>query len=115
MTHDHVEGVAVNHQEQAVVGSPMDCAINDFNFAEVNTQVVSQELVVISRNIDEPNSLADLSQELLNHVVVFLRPVPGRLQSPAVNDIPHKVDGVRVYLAEEVEKSFALTPPGSKV
>ena len=47
----------------------------------------TRELVVVAGNEDHPRALADLAQQLLDDVVVGLRPVPVALELPAVDDV----------------------------
>ena len=55
--------------------------------AELAADVVAQKFVVIAGNIDDARAFTSLAQELLDDVVVFLRPVPAAPQTPSVDDI----------------------------
>ena len=70
--------------------------------------IVAQEFVVIAGQIDDARALAGLAQQLLHHVVVGLRPVPARLQLPAVDDVADQIDRVGVVIAQEIEKLLGL-------
>jgi hypothetical protein len=46
---------------------------------------------------------------------VGLRPVPARLQPPAVDDVADEVEGVGVVAPEEVEKQRRLAAPRAEM
>jgi hypothetical protein len=108
MPNHDVEGVPMNDEVAATVCTLVDGSVCYFDATEVCSQVVPQELVMIAGDIDETDALPDLAQELLDDVVVLLRPVPGCLKPPAVNDIADKVDGVGVDLPQKVEEHPTL-------
>ena len=58
---------------------------------------------------------AAVAQNALDDVVVRPRPVPMFAQLPAVDDIPHQVQGVGIVVVQEVEKEFRLAPGGAQV
>ena len=72
--------------------------------AEMRSEIVAQELVVIARDVDEAGSLAGLAQQLLNDVVVGLRPVPAGAQLPSVDDVADQIDGVGIVVTQEIEQ-----------
>ena len=68
----------------------------------------AQELVVIAGDVDDARALAALAQQLLHHVVVRLRPVPGAAQPPAVDDVADQIDRLGVVVAQEIEQELGL-------
>ena len=88
----------------------MDDAVADLDAAEMDAAELAQELVVVARNVDDARALARLAQQLLHHVVVGLRPVPGRAQPPAVDDVADEVDRIRLVLAQEFQHRLRLSP-----
>ena len=70
--------------------------------------VVAQKLVVIAGDVDDARALARLAQELLDDVVVLLRPVPAPLEPPAVDDVADEIEGLGVVAAEEIEEESRL-------
>src|SRR5262245_23028795 len=106
---DHeIEQVAMHHQVALAIGRHVYRVFHHVDAAEMRAVVVAQELVVVARNVHHARALARLAQELLHHVVVSLRPVPGRLQRPAVDDVAHEIDGVGFVIAQEVEQLVGL-------
>ncbi len=83
--------------------------------AEMRAVIFAQKLVVIARHVDDLGALARLAQHLLHEVIVRLRPVPARLQRPAVDDITHQIDGVGVMTTEEIEQLVGLRAAGSEM
>jgi hypothetical protein len=70
---------------------------------------------MVARDVDNTRALARLSQELLHDIVVRLRPVPGRLQCPAVDNVTDQIDRFSFVIAEEVEKLVGLATACSEV
>ena len=70
---------------------------------------------MIAGNVNQPRALARPAQQFLHHVVVRLRPIPGRAQRPAVDDIADEVDRFCVVMAEEVEQPVGLTAARSQM
>ena len=112
---DQIEDVAMNDQEPAAVGGFVDDAVDHLDAAEMHSDVVAQELVVIARNIDDARSLAALAQQFLDDVVVLLRPVPAAPQPPAVDDVADEVDRLGVVTAQEIEEQPRLTALATEV
>src|SRR5262249_19155253 len=81
----------------------------------MGAEIISQELVVVAGQIDDAGALAPLAQQLLHHIVVRLRPVPARAQLPAVDDVAHQIDGVRVVPAQEIEQALGLAAASTEM
>ena len=94
--HHEIEDVAVDDEIALAVGALVDGVFHHVDAAEMRAVIVAQELVVVARHVDDLGALARLAQHLLHEVVVRLRPVPARLQRPAVDDIADEIDGVGV-------------------
>ncbi len=92
----------------------MDHPLCHLYAAEVHAGKGSQELVVISGNIDDPRALARLAQQLLHHVIAALRPVPVALQPPAVHDIANQNQRVRLMVAQEIEQKIGTRGFGAE-
>src|SRR5262249_31182148 len=113
--HDEIEDVAVNDEVAAAVGTGMHGVFHDIDAAEMRAVIVAQELVVIAGDVDDLGTLARLAQHLLHEVVVRLRPVPVRLQRPAVDDIADQIDRVGIVAAKEIQQSVGLRAAGSEM
>jgi hypothetical protein len=46
---------------------------------------------------------------------VFLRPIPGLLQSPAIDDVADQINGFGIVIPEEIEKKCGLATWRAKV
>ena len=55
------------------------------------------------------------AQKFLHHVVMGLRPIPGRVQRPAVDDVADEIDRVGVVIAQEVEEAVGLAAAGAEM
>jgi len=76
--------------------------------AERVVGVRASELVVIPGDVDDPGALPRLPQDLLDDVVVGLRPVPPASQHPPVEQVADDVQRVRVVVAQELEELLGL-------
>jgi hypothetical protein len=89
--------------------------LDDFDAAEVRPVVAPQKLVVIAGYVDDACAFACLAQNFLHDVIVGLRPIPGRTQCPAVDDIADQIKGVGFVMAEKVEQLFRLAAARSQM
>ena len=111
MAHHDVEFVAVHDEIALAVGRDVHRVAHDLDAAERQPDELARELVVIARHEDHARAVPDLAQQLLDDVVVLLRPVPARAQAPAVDDVADEKDRVGVVVTQEVEDQL---PPGSR-
>src|SRR5262249_43180198 len=112
---DDVEQVPVNHQGVTSVGSNMDGILDHLDAAEMRAVIIAQKLVVVSGDVDDAGALARLAQQFLQHVIMGLRPVPGRLELPSVDDVADQVDGIGVDIAQEIEQLVGLAAADSEM
>src|SRR5262249_30617740 len=112
---DHVEKVAVNDEVAFAAGTDMDGILDHLDAAEMGAVIVAQEFIMIAGDVDQANSFARLSQKFLYDVVVKLRPIPGRLELPAVDDVADEIDGLGFVMAKKVEKLVRLATAGSEM
>ena len=108
IAHDDVELVAVHDEVALAVGRRVHRLVLDLDAAEVLAAVLAHALVVIARDEDDARALAHLAQQLLQHVVVRLRPDGAAADAPEVDDVADEVDGVGLGLLQEVEKQVGL-------
>ena len=112
---DPVVLIAMRDPQAPSVGSQMLGFKPDFDAAEELSVVLAGELIVVAWDIDDTRSLAYLAQQLLQHIVVGLWPVPALLQSPAIDDVAHQIHRIRIMAAKEIKKALGLTPCGAKM
>ena len=67
-------------------------------------------LDMVAGNVDDLGAVARFAQQLLDDVIMFLRPVETFFQCPAVNDIANEVKLFTSCMFEEVKKRFGLCP-----
>ena len=106
---DAVEQVPMRDPQQAPVGGAVQALVQHLDTAETVLHVAARELVVIAGNVDDASALACLAQDLLNHIVVRLRPVPVLAQLPAVDDVAHQVQRLGIDPPQEVQQRRSLT------
>src|SRR6476660_2515682 len=96
MAHDDIEPVAMHHQVALAVCGFVKGLLDHLDAAEMMSREIAQELVVIAWNIDNPRSLAGLTQQLLDDIIVTLGPVPAGFKPPGVDDIADEIDGLGI-------------------
>jgi len=55
-----------------------DRVLHDLHAAELQLRKIAQPFVMITRDVNDPRALANLAKDLLDHVVVCLRPACGQ-------------------------------------
>ena len=93
----------------------MDGVLHHLDAAEMRAVIAAQEFVVIAGDVDDARALAGLPQQFLHDVVVRLRPIPGRAQRPAVDDVADEIDRFGFVTAEEVEQLVGLAAARSEM
>src|ERR1700730_10299294 len=115
LRHHEIEMIAMDDEVAVTIGTNMDIALGNLDAAEMSTIIAAQEFVMIARHVDHAGALARLAQQLLHHVVIGLRPVPGRTQPPAIDNVADQINGIGVMKAEEVEKKLRLASAGAEM
>ncbi len=93
----------------------MNGIAHDLDAAEIGAAVLSQRLVMVAGNEDDPGTLANLTQQFLQDIVVRLQPDRSAPDPPEVYDVADKVDGVGIMLPQKVKKLVGLAGPRSEV
>jgi hypothetical protein len=70
---------------------------------------------MIARHVDHAGAFARLAEQLLDNVVMSLRPIPRRSQAPAIDNVADKVNAIGVVVAQKVEKQLRLAPASAKM
>ena len=115
MAHDDVEFVAMNDKVALAVGCGMDRLSFDLDPAEGQAEELSGEFIVVAGDEHHPRAAPDFAQQLLNDVVMRLRPIPACAESPAVNDVADEVDRVGLHMAQHVQDEMRLAPACAQV
>ena len=115
LRHHDVEQIAVHDQQALAFGADVESAFHHFDAAKVSAVIIAQEFVVVAGDVDQPRAFAGLAQQLLHDVVVGLRPMPGRAQRPAIDDIADQIDRVGFVMAEKIEELVGLTAAGAEM
>ena len=105
---DAVELVAVEDPQAFAVGRGVHGLVGDFDASQGDAQETAGELVVVAGDERHAGALADLAQQLLDHVAVGLRPVPAALELPAVDDVAHQVHLLALDVAQEIQQGVGL-------
>src|SRR5262249_15048538 len=103
-----IEVVAVDHQVVPAVGRHVDRLLHNLDAAEVGSVELTQESVVVARDVDKANPAVRRAQQNLDDVVMGRRPVPFRTQPPPVDNIADQVDGLGLMVTQEVDQAIAL-------
>ena len=70
---------------------------------------------MVADDVDDFRSLPAFAQELLNDIVVFLRPVDATAQGPDVDEVPDKVKGVELHILEKIQEDAGFASARAKV
>ena len=105
----------MQNQEALAVGGLVDRVARHHHSAEVYADEVAHPVVVVAGHVDHVHALAGHAQDLLDHVVVRLRPVPARAQLPAVDDVADQIERLALHMADEVEQQLGLTALGAQM
>ena len=105
---DDVELIPVDDEKAAAVRRFVDHAVHQFDPAEAQAEIAARELVVVAGQEDDPRALADLAQQLLDHVVMGLGPIPPTSEAPAVDDVADEVDRIGIVVFQEIDQEFRL-------
>ena len=108
MAHDDVEFVAVRDEIALAVGCDVDRPPLDLDPAEAQAEELAGKFIVVAGNEHHPRAAPDLAQQLLDHVVVRLRPVPAGTKAPAVDDVANEIDRVGLDIAQHIEDEMGL-------
>jgi hypothetical protein len=84
------------------------------NVFEIDAMVTMQDLDVVGRDVDNPDSGASSASQVLSNAVVKGRPI-GSKPSPVVEDIAHQIDDVRLVPPQKIEKTIRPTPWRTKM
>jgi hypothetical protein len=101
----------MHDEKAAAIRGLMHDVMVDLDGAETHSAIASDGLVVITRNKDDPRSLAGLAKKLLQHIIVRLQPERAPPDAPEIDNIANEIDRVGVVVAEEIKKGFRLTCP----
>src|SRR5438105_5978858 len=77
-------------------------------YVSVDPAEIRNQFVVISGNIDDPGSFTRFAQNLLNDVVMFLRPVNAATERPDVDQIADDIEHVEFVFAQESQECAAV-------
>src|ERR1700678_1422908 len=115
MAYDDVEFVAVNDEITLAVGRGMDRLPSDLDPAKGQAEELTGEFIVVARDEHHPRAAPHLSQQLLDDVVMRLRPVPAGAEPPSVDDVADQIDRVRLDVAQHIQDEMRLAPSCAQV
>src|SRR5208282_2972319 len=94
----------------------MNDVIHDHYSAELHSFVPTRYLVVVARHVNDLSAFAGLAEDLLDDIVMFLGPeIPGRFQTPAIDDIAHEIKLIGFVVAEEIEQESGFASPSAQM
>jgi hypothetical protein len=93
----------MDHQNAFPGGSHVDCGLLDLDVA-IGPTKVSDQLVVIARDINHMRALAGFAQNFLDHVVVRLWPINSAPQRPDVDQVAHDVECLKIVFAQKIQQ-----------
>ena len=117
VAHHAVELVAVHHQQAlAVRRDVLDfLAQADAGDLQPHRQPGTEHLVVIAGDVGDLGAASGETQDLPQHVVVVLVPVPGLAQPPPVDNVADEIQMLTGGAAQEVSEEVATGATGTKM
>ena len=115
MLDDDVELVAMDHEIGLALRRGVHRAVDELHLAEIGAQILAQELVVIARQHHELCAGERLGEEQFGERVIFGRPMPALGEPPAVQDIAHEVDDLRLVPVQEIDELAGACGPHAEV
>ena len=61
--------------------------MGDLYVSQHEREIVSNRLIMIAGNVDDLGALATLAEDLLDHLIVGLGPIPTLAELPHINDV----------------------------
>lgn len=113
--HDAVELMAVDDEVMPAIGAGVDGPFHQADRAELDSEELFEELVVVAGDKRDTGLFAALPKEFLQKHVVVIRPIPLATQLPSVNEITDDIDVFAFGLTEELKKFSHLGVLSSKV
>ena len=86
----------------------MDRLVHHLHAAEMMIGIFASEFVMVAGNEDHLCSLPRLAQDLLDNVIVRLRPIPGSLEAPPIDNVANQIEVFAFRLFQEIQKLFCL-------
>jgi hypothetical protein len=108
VAHDAVELIAMQDQIALAVGALVDRLAHHLHAAEIQSAIIARSLVVIARHVDDLGAFARLAQDLLDDIVMRLRPEPGAFEPPAIDDVADQIEIIALVMLEEIEQQLGL-------
>src|SRR5256885_17250569 len=95
--------VTVNDKQAAAVRQTMDRMVLDRDVA-IDTVKFADQFVVVAWNVNDAGAFARFPKNLLNNVVMLLRPINTAPQLPDVDQVPHHIESFEFVLAQEIQQ-----------
>src|SRR5439155_25271792 len=99
--------MTVNDEHPTSVCQTMNGMLLNGNVA-VGTEKSGEHLVVVTGDVNDPRSLARFAENLLDDVVVLLRPVTAATQLPDIDQIAHDIERLAFVFAQEIEQRAGI-------
>src|SRR5881398_3990624 len=99
--------MTVNDEHPTSVCQTMNGMLLNGNVA-VGTEKSGEHLVVVTGDVNDARSFARFAENLLDDVVVLLRPVTAATQLPDVDQIAHDIERFAFVLAQEFEQRTGI-------
>ena len=100
--HDGIEFVPMDHQDPFAISGGLDVILLQCDARKISVKL-RKKLVVISNDVDDFASFAAFAVQLLDHVVVFLRPIDPTPKRPDIYEVTDEIEFVELMAAEKVE------------
>jgi hypothetical protein len=81
----------------------------------MRAEKVAKDFVVVAGNIHDPRAVMGARQQLLNDVVMALRPEPAPALPPRIQNVANEVNRVSRSVGKEIQQHVSFAAGGSKM
>jgi hypothetical protein len=88
---DRIEVVAMREPQSPAIGQGVLCFLEQLHATKLMVHKLPSKLIVVAWHVNNPRALSRATQQLLNHIVVSLGPMPSSLELPTVNNVAQQI------------------------
>ena len=110
-----VECIAVKHQQATTIGRGVNQLIDDIDGPKTVADEFAHHFIVVTRDIDNPRSIARFLHQQSQHFVVAGGPDELAFHRPEIDDIADQVKCFALDAAQEIEQVIGATVLAAEV
>lgn len=115
IAHYTIKLISMDDEDAAAIGGGVNGAFKDLDLADDEARIISRKLIVVAGHKDYAGAFAGLTQQLLQHVIVRLRPKPPLSQPPTIDDVTDQIEIFTLGALKKIEQQIGLAAGGAEV